>query len=164
MPLTKSLFANRNFLQTQNKLIMLVSINTPVSEIMTKNVVKVHQMTTMDKVKAIFDNQVFHHIPIIDKDDKLIGIIRNENLTMLCHNMTIFNRVREEKFNEIFLTTVYAQEAMTKYVVTLRPNDSVGFAAGIFRENLFHALPIVDENNEVVGILTTYDLLKYAYF
>jgi CBS domain-containing protein len=54
-------------------------------------------------------------------------------------------------------------EIMEKKVAQLNPNDSALVAIGIFRENLFHALPIVNESNVLVGILTTYDLLTYAY-
>ncbi|MEZ4980721.1 MAG: CBS domain-containing protein [Saprospiraceae bacterium] len=50
---------------------------------------------------------------------------------------------------------------MTK-IVNLRPEDPASFAARIFGENLFHALPIV-ESGKLVGIVTTFDLLKMAF-
>lgn len=142
---------------------MLVNTHIAVSEVMTKEVIKILPKTTMDKVKTIFQNHDFHHLPVVANDGQLLGIISSKNLTMLCHNMTIFNREKEQQFNTRFLSTVYAEEAMTKQVATLRPEDTLGIAAGVFRENLFHALPIVDENEKVVGILTTYDLIRYAY-
>lgn len=143
---------------------MLVTTNIPVAEAMTQNVVKVNPFTTMDEVKAIFDQQGFHHIPVVDQSNKIIGIISREDLTILSHNMTIFNRAQEKEFNEKFLTTVYVKEAMTKQVITLQMEDTLRVAAEIFSLNQFHALPVVDKKEEVVGILTTYDLIKYAYF
>ena len=52
---------------------------------------------------------------------------------------------------------------MTSQVARLSPKDSLQTAADYFRENLFHAIPIVDENDRLVGILTTYDLINYAF-
>ncbi len=42
-------------------------------------------------------------------------------------------------------------------------DDCIEVALGLFRENLFHAIPIVDQENRVVGILTTLDMLNHAY-
>jgi acetoin utilization protein AcuB len=52
---------------------------------------------------------------------------------------------------------------MTKQVAKLKTEDSLEMAVGFFRENLFHALPVVNDEGELVGIVTTYDLLNYAY-
>ena len=48
---------------------------------------------------------------------------------------------------------------MTQGIATLEPNDRINVALQIFMENLFHAIPVV-EDDEVVGILTTYDIIK----
>ena len=53
-------------------------------------------------------------------------------------------------------------DIMTTKVVTLDPDDSIGLAADIFLANRFHALPIVEGKN-LVGILTTYDLIKFCF-
>jgi acetoin utilization protein AcuB len=42
---------------------------------------------------------------------------------------------------------------------TLEPGDSLEVAIEIFRENLFHAIPIVEED-ELAGILTPIDILN----
>ena len=51
---------------------------------------------------------------------------------------------------------------MTKHVATLEPEDKVGSAAELFLENLFHAVPIV-KNNELKGIVTSFDIIKYTF-
>ena len=52
---------------------------------------------------------------------------------------------------------------MTKKVATLYANEKIGAAAQVFLENLFHGLPIVDENDNLIGIVTTHDVLKYEF-
>jgi CBS domain-containing protein len=60
------------------------------------------------------------------------------------------------------MRSLLAEEAMTRQVATLDPDDSLEMAVGFFRENLFHALPVVDKD-KLVGIVTTFDLLTHAY-
>jgi acetoin utilization protein AcuB len=51
---------------------------------------------------------------------------------------------------------------MTPEPIVVDPDDSIGLAADIFLVNTLHALPVV-EDNRLVGIITTHDLLKYAF-
>lgn len=51
---------------------------------------------------------------------------------------------------------------MTKILATIEPIDKVGTAAEVFMEHLFHALPVVD-NGKLVGIVTSFDVLRYEY-
>jgi CBS domain-containing protein len=49
---------------------------------------------------------------------------------------------------------------MTRNVITARPTDTLRAARDIFMQNKVHHLPIVEDGNKLVGILTTYDLFK----
>ena len=53
---------------------------------------------------------------------------------------------------------------MTTKVATLGPTELIGAAAQVFLEHLFHGLPIVDEDHNLVGIVTTHDILKYQFY
>jgi len=136
--------------------------NIKLSSIMSTDLITVRPGECMDKVKGLFETNSIHHILVVDDNQQLKGIIGVEDLKILSHHLTLYNSKRQQSFNEAFLKTVRAEEVMAKTVATLRPNDKIGVAAGIFRENLFHALPIV-EDGKLVGIITTFDLLNYAY-
>jgi CBS domain-containing protein len=47
-------------------------------------------------------------------------------------------------------------------VATLEPQDKIGSAAELFLENLFHAVPIV-KDDELQGIVTSFDIIKYTF-
>lgn len=51
-------------------------------------------------------------------------------------------------------------ELMTETVITTRPHKSVGHVRDIMNRNHIQALPIVDSNNELLGIVTASDLLE----
>ncbi len=50
---------------------------------------------------------------------------------------------------------------MTTKLATLESNAKVGSAVLIFIENLFHAVPIV-QDEKLVGIVSTLDVMKYS--
>ena len=58
---------------------------------------------------------------------------------------------------------VPVKEIMIEKIATISPDERVDVAALIFHENRFHALPVVDEEKAVLGIVTSFDLIEYAY-
>ena len=123
-------------------------MNETVASIMTKNVLTVESNESLQKVKELFLSHRIHHIPVVD-GKKLVGIITKDDLFKL--------NVDHKDYNNIMVSGV-----MTKKMAVLEPTDKVGTAAEVFMEHLFHALPVVD-NGDLVGIVTTFDVLKYEY-
>lgn len=134
----------------------------PVSSIMTTNVISVSPNQTMDKVQDIFRKHNIHHLPVTD-NGKVVGIISHSDCLRLQNSFTLFNTESSERYNNAIMHSLLVKEVMVKQVAKLEPTDSVEVAAGFFRENLFHALPVVDKDGQLAGILTTYDLLNYAF-
>jgi predicted transcriptional regulator len=57
------------------------------------------------------------------------------------------------------LNNYTAKDIMTKKLAKLDPDDKINVALEVFRENLFHAIPVV-QNERIVGILTTFDIIN----
>ena len=134
-----------------------------VGELMTTPVITVAPDDTMDKIQAIFRKNNIHHLPVVDESE-VVGMISNTDYMRLLHGFTLFKTEKSEEYNDAILRSLLANEVMTRQVAVLNPEDSLEMAAGYFRENLFHALPIVDKKSKkLVGILTTYDLISYAF-
>ena len=136
--------------------------STTVGQIMTTKVICVRPDDTMDKVQDIFRKNNIHHIPVVD-EGKVKGIISKGDYLKLLHGFTLFKTQKSEEYNDAILRSLLAREVMTRQVAMLNPDDTLEMAAGYFRENLFHALPIIDEGGRLVGIVTTYDLLNFAF-
>ncbi len=128
---------------------------TPVQEMMTKNVIALHVDDPLRLVDKTFDKHHFHHIPILDNDGKVAGIVSKEDILRLIS-------VRQE-FTDKEFGRIKVKDFMSDKVVCITPDDSVGLAADMFITNHFHALPVVSQGGELVGIVTTHDLIKYAY-
>ncbi len=128
---------------------------TPVKDIMTKDVIALHLDDTLKIVDKTFDKHHFHHIPILDSKAKVVGMISKEDILRLIS-------VRQE-FTDKEFGRIKVKDFMSDKVVLITPEDSVGLAADMFITNHFHALPVVFEDGNLAGIVTTHDLIKYAY-
>ncbi len=128
---------------------------TPVKEIMTKDVIALHLDDTLRLVDKTFDKHHFHHIPILDSKGKVAGMISKEDILRLIS-------VRQE-FTDKEFGRIKVRDFMSDKLVLITPEDSIGLAADMFITNHFHALPVVDEDDNLQGIVTTHDLIKYAY-
>lgn len=124
-------------------------MNEPISSIMTRKVVTVRPSDTLEVVKDILFFKHVHHIPVVE-GRTLMGIITSFDLVRL-------GRCQDE------YKTIKVEDVMTRKVATLGPNDKIGAAAEVFLENLFHGIPIVNEDKDLVGIVTTHDVLKYEF-
>lgn len=130
---------------------------------MTKEVISVHPHDMMTKVADLFRGHRIHHLPVVDDGQQLLGIISKEDYLLLCDHFTMFKKEKEEELNHRFLSSLVVKDVMTKQVSTLHEDDPIALAVGIFKENMFKALPIVDDQQKLVGIITTYDLLNFAF-
>jgi CBS domain-containing protein len=135
--------------------------NAPVSEIMTTNLVVVSPNTTLEKVKELFETYAFHHVPVVN-NHCLCGIISKSDLYRVSHSIDLFHSKSNEELNRRLFKSLLAEEVMASNAVVLSPDDTISHAVELLSLNQFHALPVV-EGEKLVGILTTYDLIKYAY-
>jgi CBS domain-containing protein len=128
----------------------------PVSSMMTTEVKTVEPEDTMKKVEQVFRENRIHHIPVVE-EGKLLGIVsKSDYLFFKCgfNDQTTDNRI-----DEFRLKTRKVKDIMTKGIAKLETADRIGVALEIFKENLFHAIPIVDDG-KLVGIITTFDIIK----
>lgn len=129
---------------------------------MTTQVFFVAPETTFDKVREIFSSHEFHHLPVLDKGS-LVGMISKSDLLLLSNAFPLDDPARRRERDEELLSRILVKEVMTIQMVRLRPDMPILVAVGIFLENIFHAMPVVDEEGDLVGILSWIDLLRLAY-
>jgi CBS domain-containing protein len=144
------------------KINTMIGNKTKIKDIMTREVITVQPNDPMEKVKDIFDHYSIHHIPVIHHK-KVVGIISREDYLRIIQGFTLLDDKKTEAYNHALLRSLLAEEVMSTKVACLGPEDTLHAAAGYFRENLFHAIPIIDELGELAGIITTYDLINHAY-
>lgn len=130
--------------------------NLSIEKLMTTTLVTVKQGEPLAVIRAIFEKNEFHHLPVIDELNAPLGIISRGDFYKVLYVLS----GSQDNGKRIGLVT--AADIMTKYPLCLSPDDSIGLAADIFLANKFHALPIVDEGR-LVGLLTSHDLMAYSF-
>lgn len=128
----------------------MVKKDTAIKEIMTRNLVTAHPSNSLGQIKGIFDRMEFHHLPIVEDGNKLIGIISQVDMDRF-HDLIQNNNLHAT-----------AEDILTKFPMSLDQDDTIGLAADIFLANKFHAIPVV-EDGELLGLITTHDILKYCF-
>jgi CBS domain-containing protein len=137
-------------------------LNIQVKEVMTKDPICVHLSDSMQSVDDILSTHAFNHVPVIDDDGMVKGIISRQDVALLKHWGSSLNIKSSQIKNQQLFTTQCAAERMTNTIVCVSPEATLEYCADIFKENLFHALPVV-QNNRIVGIITPLDLIAIAY-
>ncbi len=133
-----------------------------IKEIMTTDLLTAAPHETLESIKNRLILNHIHHIPIVS-GSKFLGIISLSDIHMMEHHLTLFNAKVAEEVNKKIFSTILASEIMTKKMVKVREDEPLSVALNYFRENLFHALPVVDASGHLVGMITPVDLIRYAY-
>jgi len=128
-----------------------------VSKIMTDNLVKLNLNDSLTKAESLFKKNKIRHLPVVSGDE-IVGMLSYTDLLRIS-----FADATDESGDSVE-TTVYdmftLEQVMTSQVKTVNAEDNIKDVAEIFTTAEFHALPVV-ENNKLVGIVTTTDIIKY---
>lgn len=129
----------------------------PVSTIMTKDIITLNSTDELATAEHLFKEHTIRHIPVVE-GDKIIGML---SLTDLLRISFADGAYEDESNVE---TTVYnmfsISQVMAKNLKSVSKNTTIKEVAEILAEKEFHALPVID-NDSLVGIVTTTDLIKY---
>lgn len=129
-----------------------------VQHIMTKELQTISVKTPLSTVGKIFGESGFHHLPVLS-GKKLIGMVSFLDL-MRVNFADSFGVDKNQAVYEVLDRTLSVEDIMSKDLVTLESTKTIQDAAELLAEGSYHALPVVADG-ELVGIVTSADLLKY---
>ena len=123
---------------------------------MTRKLVTVMPKDKLTRVKEIFDTTRIHHIPVVSYKS-LLGIISRSDILAFpeANDKGKYDKLPESNSLQHYT----AEDVMTKGIASLSSDERINVALEVFSENLFHAIPVVDDG-ELVGMLTPFDILK----
>lgn len=124
-------------------------MNEPVHTHMTKNVITLHPGSFLNEAREIMLKNHIHHLPIVD-GNKLVGMITSWDFFKL-------GKSADE------CKSMLVSEIMTTKIATLDPDQHLGAVAEVLMEHLFHAVPIVNDKHELLGIVTSTDIIRYEH-
>ncbi len=129
----------------------------PVTEIMTKNVLTLSIKDNLEDAEELFKKNKIRHVPIT-AGKRILGMLSYTDLMRI----SFADAVGDDEHDVD--TTVYnmfsIEQVMAKDVVSVTSKTTIQEVAEFLSKKEFHALPVV-ENDELVGIVTTTDLITY---
>jgi len=128
-----------------------------VEEIMVRDVFEIDVSKTLKEAIKIFKKNNIRHLPVVS-DGELIGILSRTDVMRLSFGDIYFTN--EKEVDLTLLESLTISDVMAHHPKVISPADSINKVARIFIEEDFHALP-VSLNDELVGIITTTDIIKY---
>ena len=138
-----------------------MNFTAPVSSLMTRKLVTVAPGDPVSMIKSIFEQQRIHHILVV-RHKTLLGIISKSDYLQFVKNSIMVTPATAgagHMDHQPAYLDFKVEDIMTTGLATLESTERINVALQVFYENRFHAIPIVDDG-EVVGILTTYDIIK----
>ena len=144
-----------------------------VKDAMTKAVIIVTPQTKITEVAKILHENSIHGLPVVD-NGKLVGIItetdfftKGENDIYLPSYVAFLKNINatedvSEKYEKDLakLIDAKAEDIMSNDCITLFPDSDIRAMLALIREARLHSIPVVDENEELVGIITVADIIK----
>ncbi len=145
-----------------------------VKDMMTRDVITVLPNTPLSDVAQIIGEHKFDGVPVVDVDNKLLGVINEYELikkglavhlpTMqtVLKNISMIDR-EHAKLGEEFKKTLNltAEKIMNSEPLTLNQSAPIEEAVQLFIDHhRVNPIPVIDDENRVVGIVSRYDILK----
>ena len=150
-----------------------------VKDTMEKLVIKFHVDDKITDIAQILRENKISGAPIVDKDNKVIGIVSEGDIMRLLEvhspriNLILPSpldwielpiRMKYE-FDEIAedmnrAASVHISEIMTKKVITTKEEDDISDAAQLMDTHSVNRLPVVDDEGKLIGIVTRGDIIS----
>lgn len=123
------------------------SLDEPVRAIMASVSIETGPLGSVRDVVDLLAENDIGAVPVIDKKTReLIGIVGERDVVRVL-------------FNGVDLDTERVGEVMTFSASSVLPTDSIRHATSLMTEGGIRHLPVVDEDNKLMGMLSIRDLL-----
>jgi acetoin utilization protein AcuB len=129
-----------------------------VSRSMTRRVITVGPETTIFEIEELMTQNRIRHVPVVEDDGKLVGIVSDRDLRSALPFRYFREGVSPEEKTK--LQELRAKDIMTRKVLTISPGYTIQDALLMIQNAKVGALPVVDDEGRLKGILSVRDLLR----
>ena len=138
-----------------SRVYMIEGIPDTVADLMTRKVVTVSEQDTLARAERGMDQFHFRHLPVVD-EGKLIGLVSRSDLL---HASSSFLSDKAAERDKV-IHELPVEKIMQHDVVTVNPGDALVDAARLMWQGRLGCLPVVEDDEKLVGIVTPADFLK----
>jgi len=127
-----------------------------VSRSMTRKVITVDQEASIFDAQELMAHNNIRHLPIVDQEQHLIGIVTDRDIrSALPYRFLDMSTGEKEK-----ISAIKVKDVMTKDPISISPAYTIPDALLMIQNSKVGALPVVDDNKRLKGIISVRDLLR----
>lgn len=132
----------------------------PVRDLMTQAVVTIYADQVIADAAQVMEEHNFRRLPVLDTDDCLVGLVTSTDILEADTATRVLNSY-EPGVEKNWLTVA---DIMTRDVVTIAPDATIGELAELMVEHRINGVPVVEPHQayarreHLVGIITEVDI------
>ena len=131
-----------------------------VADIMTCPVMQLHEGNTLHDAHYITRHRGIRHLPVVNKDtQKIIGVVTQKSL--IAKVMSLMVLYGNEALEQHEKQTNIMEVAVCDFD-TVKAEETIQEVAPFFLRNKHGCLPVVGDDNQVIGILTSTDFVNLS--
>ncbi len=130
-----------------------------IADIMTEGVRTATLDDSLQTVRNRLEEWHIHHLPVIDDDGRLAGIISDRDVLQA---LSPYIGTMSERSSDRASLNKRAHQIMSRAPSTIKPEYPVAVAVGMLLDSGFSCLVVVDHTDALVGIVTWRDIMKAA--
>jgi len=128
-----------------------------VSAVMSTDVHVLHPDHVLGDALALMVDQGLRHVPIVDGDDRVVGLLSDRDLRAAVGDPLVALAEDAASLHEVHL-----EEIMNRAPMVIAADASLVDLARCFLDDRVGALPVIDDDEQVVGIVSYVDLIRHA--
>ncbi len=128
-----------------------------VDKLMSEDVLSIGIDDPASEALRLFASYPLHHLPVLS-GEKVVGMLSSADIM----KMTAVTPETASVLGAYLDQRVKVATLMSKPAITMRPDATLIEAARTMAGNGVHALPVVDEAERLLGIITTTDVMHAA--
>ena len=130
-----------------------------IKRIMSTSLVTVSMDDPLSGIKEIFDRHAFHHVLVVE-EGRLVGVISDRDLLKA---LSPHLGTASETTRDLATLNRRAHQIMSRKLITLGGDATILDAIEIFNRYPISCIPIVDDADCPVGIVSWRDILKVIH-
>jgi CBS domain-containing protein len=127
---------------------------------MTRNIVTLREDDDLFSIQRGMDKYKLRHLPVVN-GDKLVGLITHRDVMRFTHSSSEDDDI-DQAIDLMKQEESFVADIMKRDVKTVGRDTPLKRAAQMLVENHYGCLPVVDEDNKLVGIITEFDFTRMA--
>jgi len=129
-----------------------------ISESMTRKLVTISQTTAIVEARDLMKSNNIRHLPVVDATGRLVGMVTDRDIR---------SAIPRERYHQPDVggemdpfTGITAGDIMSRDLIVVEPSYTIQDALLLFQKNMVGALPVVDAEYRLNGIVSVRDLMR----